>query len=269
MTFRPAAVAGSFYQGNPEALASEINRYLRQAQQPSAGEPLPKAVLVPHAGYRYCGTVAASAYAMVAPGKNVYRRVVLLGPVHRFAIKGLAVSSTGGFTTPLGIVPLDLEAIARLEGLPGVVVSDQAHAQEHSLEVQLPFLQTVLTDFSLVPLAAADVEATEVARVLDLLWGGSETLIVVSSDLSHYLSSQEARRIDGQTARSIVELQGPIGQKEACGASVLNGFLLACQSHGLRARLLDLRNSGDTSGEKSRVVGYGAFAFYPGHPDGT
>jgi len=259
---RPAAVAGAFYTGDPRTLADEVAAMLEEAEQHlEKSATLPKAVIVPHAGYIYSGPVAASAYALLERGRNIYRRVVLLGPVHRVPVRGLALPSTEGFATPLGIVPLDLGAIASLADLPQVVEYDAAHALEHSLEVQLPFLQAVLDDFKLVPLAVGDATPQEVAEVLERLWGGPETLIVISSDLSHFLTYREAQQIDSATAQAILDLRWPVSHEQACGGTPVNGLLLAAQHHHLKPRLLNLRNSGDTAGDKGRVVGYGAFAF--------
>lgn len=259
---RSAAVAGSFYTSQADVLEQEVASMLVEAQQrlEKPASP-PKAIIVPHAGYIYSGPVAASAYAQLLPGRNVYRRVILLGPVHRVPVRGLALPVADGFATPSGVVPLDLEAMADIAGLPQVVKSDQAHAWEHSLEVQLPFLQAVLGDFKLVPLAVGDATPEQVAEVLDRLWGGPETLIVISSDLSHFLSYRDAQEVDGSTVRSILALHGPLDHEQACGGTPVNGMLLAAKRHRLTPRLLDLRNSGDTAGDKSRVVGYAAFSF--------
>jgi hypothetical protein len=257
---RPAAVAGTFYPDRAEELARHISRYLGEAAV--AGAPaLPKAVIVPHAGYVYSGPIAASAYALVQRGRAVYRRVVLLGPVHRVPVRGLATAGVAGFETPLGTVPVAREALETIGDLPQVVESVPAHAWEHSLEVQLPFLQHVLEEFVLVPLAVGNATAEEVAEVLDALWGGPETLIVISSDLSHFLPYAEAQEQDAATARAILGLAGPIGHEQACGGTPVSGLLLAARRRGLKPTLLDLRNSGDTAGDRSRVVGYASFAF--------
>ena len=221
-----------------------------------------KAIIAPHAGYVYSGPIAASVYAPLAAMRERIRRVILLGPTHRVAVNGLALPSVHAFATPLGVVPLDAEAVAAIEPLPQVLISDAAHALEHSLEVQLPFLQTVLGEFTLVPLAVGRASAAQVAEVLECLWGGDETLIVVSSDLSHYLPYTLARETDSNTARHIVALDPHIDHQQACGATPVNGLLLAARRHDLQATMIDLRNSGDTAGDRSRVVGYGAFAFH-------
>lgn len=256
-TIRPAAVAGMFYPGERNVLAHDVRRML-QAARPVALRP--KAIIVPHAGYVYSGPVAASAYALLEPLREVIRRVVLLGPVHRVWVEGLALPAVNAFETPLGVVPLDEPAMARLLTLPQVQVNEGAHAWEHSLEVHLPFLQMVLEDFTLVPLAVGGATPEQVAEVLEMLWGGDETLIVVSSDLSHYLPYQDARQVDESTARAILECHTNLVGEQACGAYPINGLLLTARRHGLTPHLLDLRNSGDTAGDKSRVVGYGAFA---------
>ena len=260
VSVRPPAVAGLFYPGEQGALARDLRKMLGAAAVETPA--VPKALIVPHAGYVYSGPIAAKAYARLAPSRSTIRRVVLLGPTHRVAVRGLALPGVERFATPLGTVELDIEAIELLRGLPQVVVSDQAHALEHSLEVHLPFLQTVLDEFKLVPLAVGDAEADEVAAVLDALWGGPETLIVVSSDLSHYLTYAQAQRVDRATSDAILALRTDIDHEQACGATPVCGLALTAQRKGLKAELLDLRNSGDTAGDKSRVVGYGAFAFY-------
>lgn len=256
---RPAAVAGMFYPESAAALAQEVGQMLAAA--PALPALHPKAIIVPHAGYIYSGPVAASIYAPLERLRGTVRRVVLLGPTHRVAVDGLALPASAAFSTPLGIIPIDGPAVEAIRGLPQVVISDAAHALEHSLEVQLPFLQTVLDEFSLLPLAVGRATAAEVAEVLECLWGGDETLIVISSDLSHYLPYDTARNTDAATARHIVALDPHIDHQQACGATPVNGLLLAARRHGLEARLIDLRNSGDTAGDRSRVVGYGAFSF--------
>ena len=259
---RPAAVAGMFYPGTPTVLSAAVQTYLADAGSMQATrDPLPKALIVPHAGYVYSGPVAAPAYRRIAAGRASVRRVVLLGPVHRVPIRGLALPAAQAFATPLGTVEVDAEAAALALDLPQVQVSDAAHALEHSLEVQLPFLQTVLDDFKIVPFAVGDATAEEVGEVIDRLWGGSETLIVVSSDLSHYHPYAAARQIDRGTATAILALDASIDHEQACGATPINGFALCARRHHLKPELLDLRNSGDTAGDKSRVVGYAAFAF--------
>jgi AmmeMemoRadiSam system protein B len=258
---RPPAVAGLFYPASPGELSVGVRAMLDAARTDNAGRP-PKALIVPHAGYVYSGPVAASGYARLASMAGRIRRVVLLGPVHRVPVHGLALPEATAFSTPLGEVPLDTAAMAALSELPQVTVSAAAHAQEHSLEVHLPFLQTVLGEFRLLPLAVGDATTEEVAGVLARVWGGEETLIVVSSDLSHYLPYEMARRIDSETVRHILAISADLDHGEACGATPVNGLLAQAGRHALTAELLDLRNSGDTAGDRSRVVGYAAIAFY-------
>ncbi len=267
MTTRPAAVAGSFYPADRRVLAAQVRDMLATVPVDSAASTLPpKMLLVPHAGYVYSGPVAAYAYARLSSGRGRVRRVVLLGPTHRVAVRGIAVPTVSAFETPLGRVSLDREALESIGHLPQVVSSDLAHADEHALEVQLPFLQQVLGDFALVPLAVGSVGAEAVASVIERLWGGDETLIVVSSDLSHYLGYRQAQAQDRDTADHILRLDVQLSHQQACGATSLAGALLAARAHGLSARLLDLRNSGDTAGDRSRVVGYCAVAFEPAAP---
>lgn len=258
---RPPAVAGMFYPGDPAQLAADLQALLAEAAAPAL--PPPKAIVAPHAGYVYSGPIAASVYARLAPWKALFRRVVLLGPTHRVAVRGLAAPAADFFATPLGRIAIDRRALAAIADLPQVGIADAAHAQEHSLEVQLPFLQAVLGDFTLLPLAVGHASPEEVAEVLERLWGGPETLLVVSSDLSHYLDYASAGRRDRATCERILRLDPQVVPEQACGAYPVNGLLLAAQRHGLRPQLVDLRNSGDTAGDRSHVVGYAAFAFYP------
>ena len=259
---RPAAVAGMFYPASTAELGRQVDEMLAAA---AGGEraPTPKALIAPHAGYVYSGPIAASAYAQIRSQRGHIRRVVLLGPAHRVPVRGLALPGAERFATPLGEVAVDAEAAAALRDLPQVIESRPAHADEHSLEVQLPFLQRALGEFSLLPLAVGDASAEEVAEVLDRLWGGDETLVVVSSDLSHYLPYDMARRIDRDTVDHLLSLDIELEHERACGATPVNGLLLAARRRQLRAELLDLRNSGDTAGDRRRVVGYAAVAFRP------
>lgn len=261
-TVRPPAVAGTFYPAAAPVLARDVSKLLADAEPAARGKPAPKAIIAPHAGYIYSGPVAAAAYARLAPARAILTRVVLLGPVHRVPVRGLALPGASMLATPLGNIQVDADAVAILARMPQVVVSSAAHALEHSLEVHLPFLQTALHNFSVVPLAVGDATADEVAQVLDALWGGAETLIVVSSDLSHYLRYADAQSADNITADAILDLRTDISHEQACGGTPVNGLLLAARRRGLKPQLLDLRNSGDTAGDRNRVVGYGAFAFY-------
>ena len=259
---REAVVDGLFYPAAPAALRADVVDYLAGVGAVGDVGRTPKLLIAPHAGYEYCGAVAAHVYALLGRGRApVARRVVLLGPAHRVALRGLAAPNAEAFETPLGEVALDLAALAGLDDLPEVVRNDRAHEREHSLEVQLPFLQTQLGSFTLVPLVVGDADAETVAKVLERLWGGDETLIVISSDLSHYLRYEQARAVDHATVRRILALDAALGPHEACGAAAINGALLAARRHGLVPRLLALCNSGDTAGDRDRVVGYGAIVF--------
>jgi len=259
---RPAAVAGMFYPDNPVQLKHDIADLLAKVKH-DAAPPVPKALIVPHAGYIYSGPVAASAYARLEALRGRIRRVVLLGPTHRVWVRGLALPEADRFATPLGEVTLDAEGMRKLDDLPQVTRSAAAHQMEHSLEVQLPFLQQVLGDFQLLPLAVGEATAAEVAEVLEKVWGGDETLIVISSDLSHFLPDAAARKVDGETVNAILALDSHLNHEQACGATPINGLLLAARRHGLHPVKLDVRNSSDTAGDPERVVGYAAFAFTP------
>jgi hypothetical protein len=249
-----------FYPDDRDELAATVDEHLAEASQ-TPGR-MPKALVVPHAGYIYSGPIAASAYVRLRGAAPHLRRVVLLGPAHRVWIQGLALPEAEGLETPLGILPVDREGAAAVARLPQVSSSARPHAQEHSLEVQLPFLQRVLPGVPVVPLVVGDASAEHVAEVLEQLWEGDDTLILISSDLSHYLPYDEACAVDRKTADRILALDAEhLDTDMACGAIPLSGLLLAARRRGLRARELDVRNSGDTAGDRSRVVGYGSFAF--------
>jgi AmmeMemoRadiSam system protein B len=259
---RPPAVAGTFYPGDERELAKNLAQMLAAAGSAAPARATPKAIIAPHAGYIYSGPVAASVYALLAPARASITRVVLLGPTHRVAVRGLALPGVAAFATPLGTVEIDGPSVAALARLPQVGVSAQAHALEHSLEVHVPFLQAVLGSFTLVPLAVGHASQLDVAEVLDRLWGGPETLIVVSSDLSHYMPYGDAQAVDGATAKAILDLAANITHEQACGATPVTGLTYIARLRGLKPELVDLRNSGDTAGDRNRVVGYGSFAFY-------
>ena len=255
---RAPAVAGQFYPRQPRELRAMVEEMLDNAAPGESRRP--KAIIVPHAGYVYSGPVAASAYACLLPWRESIRRVVLLGPSHRVSFQGLAGSSADVFQTPLGDVRLERASLDGLADLPQWRILDQAHLMEHSLEVQLPFLQQILADFVLVPVVVGDAAAEEVAEVLERLWGGDETLIVISSDLSHYHDYATARQLDSATSMAIETLHGEaLGNESACGRNPLRGLLLLARRKGMKVRTLDLRNSGDTAGPRDRVVGYGAY----------
>lgn len=263
---RPPAVSGRFYPGEAAELGGTVDGLLDDAARRAAGPlPAPKALIAPHAGYVYSGAVAASAYQRLRPARETIRRVVLLGPAHRVAFRGFAVPSVDAFQTPLGLVMLDRGIIDQLAGQPDVAVRDDAHAQEHSLEVHLPFLQRVLEPgFRLVPIVVGDATPDQVAALLARHWGGAETLVIVSTDLSHYHDYETARRIDGETATRIEQMAaGSFGPGEACGSRPVNGLLQHVARLGFRVTELDVRNSGDTAGPKDRVVGYGSWALEP------
>jgi AmmeMemoRadiSam system protein B len=252
-----------FYPGSPDALRASVEESLAAVPAPAPDEPLPRAVIVPHAGYVYSGPVAAFAYRRVARLADRVTRVVLLGPAHRVFLRGLATSSADAFETPLGPVPLDRAAIDGLRDLPQVGVSDAAHAGEHSLEVQLPFLQVVLPRFSLVPLVVGDARNEDVQEVIERLVRKPETLLVVSSDLSHYHDYATARGLDAESCRAIEALAPErLGHDSACGAVPVRGLLETARRSGWVAETLDLRNSGDTAGDRDRVVGYGAWSLH-------
>ena len=255
---REPAVAGTFYPALAGELAERIDALLSAWP---AHPPTPKAVIAPHAGLRYSGSVAARAFASLLPDRSLVRRIVLLGPAHRVAARGLVLPASDAMRTPLGDVPIDHDGVAALTLLPQVSVSAAVHAREHSLEIELPFLQRVLERFSIIPLAVGEASAEIVAEVVERLWGGAETRIVVSSDLSHELPYPVARSVDASTANSI-ERAEPVPPDRACGANALNGLLLAARRRGLRIERLALASSGDTAGGRDAVVGYGAFALF-------
>lgn len=258
-SIRPAAVAGMFYPDDEISLRSMVQQFLAQAT--TAGPP-PKAIIVPHAGYIYSGPIAGNAYHLLEINSEDFNRVVLLGPSHRVPLLGLAASSASSFSTPLGLVEIDQDRIRKLSKLKQVTVIDEAHTMEHSLEVQLPFLQTILADFKLIPLVVGDASARQVCEVLEHACLNKQTLIVISSDLSHYHDYATANKLDTQTSHAIENLDGDqIGYENACGRTAVNGLLMYASTHGLKAEILDQRNSGDTAGDKDQVVGYGAYAF--------
>lgn len=254
---RDPAVAGSFYPADPVTLSQMTDGFLQQAE---TGTVCPKAIIAPHAGYIYSGPIAASVYARLIPFSDSIKRVVLLGPSHRVYFQGLAISEADTFGTPLGKIEVDKPALALLSPLPFVGYLTQAHSQEHSLEVHLPFLQRVLSHFKLVPIVAGDASPEQVGQVLDALWGGPETLIVISSDLSHYQDYPTAQRLDKRTSELIEQLDyRHLSPEAACGKVPVSGLLKVLQEKNLSIKTIDLRNSGDTAGDKSRVVGYGAY----------
>lgn len=261
MHVRKPAVAGMFYPADATELADAIQHYLAGAM-PQPG-PVPKAIIVPHAGYIYSGPIAASAYIQLIPARYAINRVILLGPSHRIPLHGLAASSASQFQTPLGLIPVDTHSIERIRHFPQVSINDAAHAQEHSLEVHLPFLQQVLDEFSLVPLVVGQASPAEVHQVISELWDGPETLVVISSDLSHYHEYSIAKQLDQQTSAAIEHLDYQhIRYENACGRDPVNGLLHFAKQLGMTAKAIDVRNSGDTAGSHDQVVGYGAYLFH-------
>jgi hypothetical protein len=264
---RHPAVAGTFYPAEPDALERQLALFLSEAANDAPSPALPKAIIGPHAGYIYSGAVAARAYARLTAARGRVSRVVLIGPSHYLAFRGLAVDTAAAWAMPSGTVALDTEAIGRLRTLPMVGELDAAYQREHALEVHVPFLQHVLGEFRLVPIVAGDAPPEAVAAVLDALWGGPETLFVVSTDLSHFLDYAACRRLDQSTAEAIERFDiDALGPTEACGAVPTRGLLLAARQRGMAIERLDLRNSGDTAGPRDRVVGYGAWALYESAP---
>jgi AmmeMemoRadiSam system protein B len=263
---RTPAVAGMFYPGDAAQLQQAVKGYLSAVR--FEGGQTPKALIAPHAGYVYSGPIAASAYARLAPLKGKISRVVLIGPSHRVGFRGLALCTANAYAIPGKTIPLDREMESRLASLPGVGLLDQAHVPEHSLEVHLPFLAAVLGDFKLVPIVAGEASPELVADLLEAAWGGDDTLIVVSTDLSHYHAYEQARKIDAATVAAIEQLDpARLDGEHACGHVPVAGLLELARRKSLQVKTLDVRNSGDTAGPKDRVVGYGAWAFFEGTAD--
>jgi AmmeMemoRadiSam system protein B len=263
-TVRAPAVAGTFYPASAAELGSAVDRFLAAVPATAANARCPKALIVPHAGYVYSGAIAASAFSRVAPFGDRITRVVLIGPAHRVFVEGLVSPGANRLRTPLGELEVDTDALALLEHQLGIAANPGAHAREHSLEVELPFLQRVTPRAKIVPLAGTRAAPALVGKALDAMWGGPETLIVISSDLSHYHPYTKARALDESTAARIVALDATIAGEQACGSIGINGLLDVARRRGLTVELVDLRSSGDTAGSKDEVVGYGAFAIYEG-----
>jgi len=261
---RQPAVAGTFYPAEPSRLRKLVLEYLETAV-PAITPQRPKAIIAPHAGYIYSGPVAGSAFKSLKGKMAGVRRAVIIGPAHTKAIRGLAAVSASAFGTPLGAVTVDKAGVDAVLALPQVQIDDAAHVYEHSLEVMLPFLQIIAQDFSIIPLVAGQTTGEEVAELLSLLWDGPDTIIVISSDLSHYYGYGTAKKLDGKTAEAIQQCRPEnLKRESACGVRPIQGLLIKAREKGLRTETADLRNSGDTAGSKDRVVGYGAFLFYEG-----
>ena len=260
MSTRQAAVAGYFYDADASRLQQHIEQLLSSVTEPP--EAFPRALIVPHAGYIYSGSTAAHAYRCLLTDPDRVKRVLLIGPAHRVYLKGMAIPAVDRFATPLGEVPLDRDALEQIEKLPGMQVSDEAHRDEHSLEVQLPFLQSVLNEFTLVPVVVGGVTADQVAAVIDALAEDPHTLVVISSDLSHFLGYRDAQQIDAATCEHILEKSTGLSGEQACGARAINGLMASAKAASLEVSLLHACNSGDTAGTPNRVVGYAAFALH-------
>jgi MEMO1 family protein len=260
---RPPALSGRFYPGRRERLWQDVHQLLADAaRRAGSGHARPpKAIVVPHVAYVYSGPIAATAYAALAPARGVVRTVIVAGPAHFAPLPGVAVAGADAFLTPLGAVTVDDGARRRALEVPGVVVDDAAHAPEHSVEVQLPLVIAALGDVSVLPLLVGRAGGDVLADVLDELWDGAETSVVVSTDLSHYLDADAARVVDRRTADAICRLQEP-DPDSACGAAAVAGMVVSARRHRLDVWLLDLRNSADTVGDPDRVVGYGSFALF-------
>lgn len=254
------AVAGQFYSDDAEQLRKSIEAHMQHGFK---CQYKPKAIIAPHAGYIYSGEIAGSAYSVLPNLADQIRRVILLGPCHRVPVRRFAVASYEAFETPLGTIEVDTEVTLKLLEDKIVECKDTAFAQEHSLEVHLPFLQMYLKDFKIVPILVGSPAVEETSAVLKRLYGDESTLIVISSDLSHYLDYDSANDIDMLTSQQIVSLDyAAIKDEQACGRYPVKGMMHLARELGLTARAIDLRNSGDTQGDKSRVVGYGAYHFY-------
>lgn len=257
---RQAAVAGTFYPAAPHKLESMIRNFLVNAKE---NLPAPKAIIAPHAGYVYSGSIAANAYACLANVCHKIKRVVLVGASHHVYFKAIAASRADYFSTPLGQVKVDQDAISKISAFTDIKILDEAHFAEHSLEVQLPFLQILLKNFSIIPLLAGVIAPQQIAKSIEALWGGLETLVIISSDLSHYFDYKTAQNLDQKTAQAIIDLNPQnIQDEQACGLLPIKGLLEVAIKKHLQAKVIDLRNSGDTSGLKDKVVGYGAFHFF-------
>lgn len=260
MTVRPPAVAGRFYPGLEATLRRDVRSYFDEGRGPSDTD-IPRAVIAPHAGFVYSGPVAGSAFRLVEPLGARLRRVVVIGPSHHVAFEGVATSAATWFRTPMGDVVVDRDAVAAAERHPMVQQLEEPHRAEHSIETHLPFLQTINPDLAIIPLVTGLCDETALADLLDELWT-DDTLVSVSSDLSHFEEYESAQGHDARTCTKIVALDGDIGPRDACGAVAIRGMLAVARSRGLRCEAVDVRNSGDTAGDRDRVVGYGAFGLW-------
>lgn len=257
---RPPAVAGLFYPEDPVELRESVMSYLDDAPAPLVPKR-PSSFIVPHAGYIYSGSTAAVAYRALGSDQPP-RRIVLIGPSHRVYVKGVAVPKAEAFATPLGTIQIDRELKRELHSLEDVIESDEPHRFEHSLEVQLPFLQVLFDELTLLPLVAGEASPSAVASILERTVQEEDTVILASSDLSHYLSYAQAQQVDALTNRAILNREPTLNGNQACGAVPINGLLHLARHHGLTVQELARCNSGDTAGDRNRVVGYGAYALY-------
>lgn len=261
-SIRRPAVAGRFFPAVRSELTAIVQSCLQEASPPER-TGAPKAIIAPHAGFAFSGPVAGSAFAPLTEAANEIGRVVLIGPSHHVAFDGVATSGFGNFETPLGVVSVDAGAIRQALKFDFVKEFEPAHQREHSLETHLPFLQSVLGEFQVVPLVTGRIDRETLARLFDALWGGEETIISVSSDLSHFFDYETARSLDRETSTRIAQFEADqITPDDACGAVSIRGFLEAGRRREMRSEIIDLRNSGDTAGDRSRVVGYGAYGFW-------
>ena len=260
MKIRPAAVADMFYSANSSELAAQVFDFMDSDEIINI---VPKALIVPHAGYVYSGSTAGKGYALAKKLIPVVNKIVLIGPCHRVWIEGLAIPNCQYFETPLGRITIDSTSLLELAKFPQVVISNQAHEQEHSLEVQLPFLQSIFSQFELIPMVVGDISTEALVKVLEFLWGGEETLIVISSDLSHFLDYDTAVAIDNKTSQAIENFDSEsISSEMACGCSGIKALLQVANNKNLQVKTIHQCNSGDTAGSKDRVVGYGSYAIY-------
>lgn len=262
-TRRHAAVSGSFYPTSAVELSATVEVLVADSATATWGQDFrPKAIIAPHAGYAYSGSVAASAYATLASSRGRIRRVVVVGPAHYVPVRGVAVTRARAFSTPLGDMLIDHELVSELTRFPEVAYDDSAHAPEHSVEVHLPFLQVLLDDVRIVPILLGDVDVEVAHRVIDAAWGGDETLVIVSSDLSHTKNPFEARARNDATTRAICDLDGDaIGDADACGFTAVRALLAGARAHALGAKACDVRTSNDVTDGQEEIVGYGAYVF--------
>lgn len=261
-TVRPTAVAGSFYPGDPNKLELQLEQLLSEAQVKAVwSDRRLRGLILPHAGYMFSGPVAAIGYKLLAQQAKNFKCILLLGPSHRVPLRGIALPNHSHFRTPLGDIPLDTDALKFLQRFDTVHVLPAAHALEHSLEVHLPFLQQVMGEFLLIPIVVGEMPAATLAAVIDKLWD-EDTLLLISSDLSHYLPYKEATTQDQQTSELIEQCETNLNGEQACGCNPINGTLKLVSKRKLKVEILDYRNSGDTAGSKDQVVGYGAYAIF-------